>query len=1362
MRLPWEGDGSEGIVAVQYHGNDYLSGGSGSDHMAGNGGDDWLFGGDGYDVLFGDSSVGYDVFSDPSEDNHELNQTQIGNDYLFGEAGDDEIFGGFGDDTLDGGEGYDQLFGGGGRDYLIGGNDDDYLYGDFSFGIGNDQVAVADEYDDVLDGGAGDDELYGTQGNDTLSGGTGDDRLWGDDYAAGHQHNQDMVGDDRLYGGDGNDWLFGGYGDDHLDGGLDIDSLIGSGGQDYLDGGSGDDYMWGDFSDGDGRDVIPESDEYDDVLNGGDGNDQMWGGQGSDALYGGAGNDYLDGGDVDLIGDGNDRLYGEAGNDTLVGGLGDDVIDGGTDDDHMAGEDGNDTLNGGSGNDFLWGDLSALPTDQLPETGGNDVLSGGDGDDYLDAGSGNNVLNGGNGNDTLWVRGGTSIYTGGAGNDVFQVLRQGLGVQTITDFEAGDVLLLVDAAFSDFEFRRNQDDLVLKLKRDTQQQVIVQGYFLLPDDAAAFIVEQSSQTGFDPFGVKLELLINDSNGGVDPVDPEDPKPINTPPVVGEPLAAQTAQIGNVFQFKLPENAFTDPDGDVLIYRINNIPDWLHFDEATNTLVGTPPEGSVGSLNIEVLAIDPSGEQAAQTFVLNIQPSNHNQAPVVGIPIDAQTITENSEWTFRLPESAFTDPDGDVLTYRIGTIPDWLHFDEATKTLVGTPPQGSVGSLSIEVLAIDPSGEQAAQTFVLNIQPSNHAPVVGTLIDAQTLTENNEWTFRLPENAFTDPDGDVLTYRINTIPAWLRFDEATNTLVGTPPQGSVGSLSIEVLAIDPSGEQAAQTFVLNIQSSNHAPEIGTPIDAQTLTENSEWTFRLPETAFTDPDGDVLTYRINTIPEWLHFDEATNTLVGTPPKGSVGSLNIEVLAIDPSGEQAAQTFVLNIQPSNHAPIVGTLIDAQTLTENSKWTFKLPETAFTDADGDTLNLTATLENGEALPEWLQFNPDTQTFSGTAPSGSLGNYSIVMTAADPYGASISQTFTLAVQSAPYTVVIGTEQQDFLYLDDHTTAIHIDGRGGNDSINGSAYSDIISGGDGNDRIWAGDGEDLLIGGAGDDLLGGDEGRDIYEFSKGHGQDAICEYEYNVANTIRFTDVSFSEVLFQITDTRSLILSGYQAGDQIEIRQFFSKEYGLVDTFVFADQTLTLSDFQTIGFTMHGSDNSDWLSAGFPLVGYPLNLYGGNGDDWVTGDSFNDVLYGEAGNDNLSGDDGNDILDGGIGNDGLVGGDGDDCYVFSGLFGQDIVTDMGGADTLRFTDLSLADLLFDKNYGQLMLYTQDGENSVQIAGQLNDNPRYKIERIELKDAVLENIDFSQYLVATDPQPQSMTVFDELNQMNQLMQTAGIL
>jgi Ca2+-binding RTX toxin-like protein len=76
------------------------------------------------------------------------------------------------------------------------------------------------------------------------------------------------------------------------------------------------------------------------------------------------------------------------------------------------------------------------------------------------------------------------------------------------------------------------------------------------------------------------------------------------------------------------------------------------------------------------------------------------------------------------------------------------------------------------------------------------------------------------------------------------------------------------------------------------------------------------------------------------------------------------------------------------------------------------------------------------------------------------------------------------------------------------------------------------------------------------------------------------------------------------------------------------------------------------------------------NLFGGAGNDTITGGSGGDMLFGQSGNDTLLGKGGNDFLFGGTENDVLTGGDGDD-QVF-GESGDDRMIWNPGDDTDLF------------------------------------------------------------------------------------------
>ena len=89
------------------------------------------------------------------------------------------------------------------------------------------------------------------------------------------------------------------------------------------------------------------------------------------------------------------------------------------------------------------------------------------------------------------------------------------------------------------------------------------------------------------------------------------------------------------------------------------------------------------------------------------------------------------------------------------------------------------------------------------------------------------------------------------------------------------------------------------------------------------------------------------------------------------------------------------------------------------------------------------------------------------------------------------------------------------------------------------------------------------------------------------------------------------------------------------------------------------GDRLYGGYGNDWLHG----HGGDDTLYGIYGNDALHGGDGDDTLRGHAGNDALHGGDGDDTLRGGWHNDALRGGDGDDAFYFYEDFGNDTISD---------------------------------------------------------------------------------------------------
>jgi len=95
------------------------------------------------------------------------------------------------------------------------------------------------------------------------------------------------------------------------------------------------------------------------------------------------------------------------------------------------------------------------------------------------------------------------------------------------------------------------------------------------------------------------------------------------PYLKNPLPDQTATIGVLFDYMIPDSTFFDDDGNntltfhAVIANGDPLPGWLAFDTITGTFTGTPE--TVQTLIIRVSAIDTAGASAFTNFKITVTP-----------------------------------------------------------------------------------------------------------------------------------------------------------------------------------------------------------------------------------------------------------------------------------------------------------------------------------------------------------------------------------------------------------------------------------------------------------------------------------------------------------------------------------------------------------------------------------------------------------------------------------------------------------------------------------------------------------------------------------------------------------------------
>ncbi len=315
--------------------------------------------------------------------------------------------------------------------------------------------------------------------------------------------------------------------------------------------------------------------------------------------------------------------------------------------------------------------------------------------------------------------------------------------------------------------------------------------------------------------------------------------------------------------------------------------------------------------------------------------------------------------------------GEEIILSAVTIPDWLTFDPATGLLNGTPGNDDVGDHTIKLKATDGSTE-IFQEFTLTVENVNDPPVF-TSTPKTTAKENTAYSYLVQAN---DPDDDDVTLTAEIIPGWLTFDEETGILVGIPGVDDVGDNPVKIVATD--GElDAEQEFIIVVAPDNNLPVI-TSTPPNSVDNYSTYYYQI--TAYDIDAGDVLTYSAETIPSWLSFTPATQTLTGIPEKQDVGDHSVVLVVSDGYGE-ARQEFTINVRDVNTAPRV---ISEPNDTARVDLLYTYLVEAI-DNEGEALFYSGTL-----IPDWMTFDTNSKVLSGTPSAEDKGDHTVIITITD------------------------------------------------------------------------------------------------------------------------------------------------------------------------------------------------------------------------------------------------------------------------------------------------------------------------------------------------------------------------------------
>ena len=362
----------------------------------------------------------------------------------------------------------------------------------------------------------------------------------------------------------------------------------------------------------------------------------------------------------------------------------------------------------------------------------------------------------------------------------------------------------------------------------------------------------------------------------------------------------------------------------------------------------------------------------------------NRAPII-ITRNMETATEDSlylvDYEFQDPNPSDTNP-----LWSLDTDAEWLSMDRSTGILSGIPENGDVGTYRVNISLFDGRGGWDSTVFSIEVINVNDGPEILTRNRKEAL-EDMLYSVRY---VGSDPDGDDLTWHLDTTADWLVMDPYTGWLNGIPTCEGPASHVVNISLFDGRGGQISTSFILVVENVNDPPVITTR-DVLVAEEDSLYSvFYMAR----DPDDsfEVLDWTLQTDRVWLRLDD--NRLYGIPTNSDIGTWEVKVTVNDGNGGVDRRSFRIEVLNTNDPPIWVEVPGNQLLKE-----------------GDELDLNISaldIDPGDRVQYTLETIPETNI---SIESGSLvwtdaepGTYLITLEASDGKS-TIEHSFHLSVE---------------------------------------------------------------------------------------------------------------------------------------------------------------------------------------------------------------------------------------------------------------------------------------------------------------------------------------------------------------------
>lgn len=424
----------------------------------------------------------------------------------------------------------------------------------------------------------------------------------------------------------------------------------------------------------------------------------------------------------------------------------------------------------------------------------------------------------------------------------------------------------------------------------------------------------------------------------------------------------------------------DADLDGLTITLNDGPDGMYLDKATNSLHWVPNFDAAGQHEVELIVSDGTDEQL-QRFVLQVK--NVNRDPVLQNLAPQQTKEgQHLEWVVKAD-----DPDKQKLSYALLQAPKGMVMEARTGKIKWSPDYEQAGSHQVWVQVTDEEGARHEGQLSVVVDNVNRAPKVESkaIVDAQ---ENHHYFYNFSAR---DDDDDVLSYKILSAPKGMQIDSKTGYVNWKPDFNSAGQHQV-TLAVSDGFKEVKQHYTVKVDSTNRAPSFASK-PVVSASETKDYAYSLKG---KDADQDKLTFRLVKGPEGMTLDSKQNAVRWTPTYDQAGFHQVVVELTDGKGGLVEQFFNLEVKNRNRQPkfISQPIASVQ---ENRQYLYQL---VAEDADGDRLKYKLL-----DAPPAMKLDPYSHTLTWRPGYRSAGKKDVKVSVTDGKH-SVEQRFSIEVQN--------------------------------------------------------------------------------------------------------------------------------------------------------------------------------------------------------------------------------------------------------------------------------------------------------------------------------------------------------------------